>query len=121
MINAKVILVVEDNPEHAQTISDLITMETPYRVLMADSQGAMKFVQLYKPDLLVMDYLLGETTGIMLYDYIHANHELADIPAVIISAALEKCKDDIESRHLHGLSKPFDADELLRLIDTLLA
>lgn len=120
MTHAKVILVVEDNPEHAQTISDLISMERPYRVLMADSLGAMKFAQLYKPDLLLMDYLLGETTGIMLYDYLHANHELADVPAIIISAALEQCKSDIESRHLHGLSKPFEANELLSLIDTLL-
>src|SRR5215469_5306195 len=98
------------NVEHAQVISDLISKETPYRILMADSQGALKFVRLYKPDLLLLDYLLEETTGIVLYDYLHANHELADVPALIISAALEQCKDDLRSRGLHGIKKPFEAD-----------
>lgn len=120
MTNSKVILVVEDNVEHAQTISDLISMETPHRVLMADTQGALKFVNLYKPDLLLLDYYLDGMTGIMLYDYLHANHALADVPAIIISAALNQFKADIESRGLHGLSKPFEVDELLSLIGDLL-
>ena len=121
MTDSKVILLVEDNVVHAQTISDLISMERPYRVLMADSQGALKFVHLYKPDLLLLDYLLEDMTGIMLYDYLHANHELADVPAVIISAFLDQCKDEIECRGLHGLGKPFEVDELLALIDELLS
>ncbi len=121
MINSKLILLVEDNIEHAQIISDLISMNTSHRVLMADSQGALKFVQLYKPDLLLLDYLLDDMTGIMLYDYLHANHGLEDIPAVIISAALDYCKNDLKSRGLHGLKKPFEANELLSLINKLLA
>lgn len=121
MTESKVILVVEDDVEHAQIISDLISMETSHRVLMADSQGALKFVQLCKPDLLLLDYLMNNMTGIMLYDHLHANHELEDVPAVIISAALDQCKNDLKCRGLHGLKKPFDADELLSLINKLLA
>ena len=121
MNDSKVILLVEDNVEHAQAISDLISMETPHRVLMADSQGALKFVQLYKPDLLLLDYLLDGITGIILYDHLHANHQLEDVPAVIISAALDQCKEDLKHRGLHGLKKPIDTDELLSLIGELLA
>ena len=121
MNDSKVILLVENNIEHAQTISDFISMETPHRVLMADSQGALKFVQLCKPDLLLLDYLLDGITGIILYDHLHANHELEDVPAVIISAALDQCKEDLQSRSLHGLKKPIDTDELLSLIGELLA
>ncbi len=121
MTESKVIVLVEDNVEHAQAISNLISMQTPHRVLMADSQGALKFVQHYKPDLLLLDYRLDGITGIMLYDHLHANHELADVPAVIISGALDQCKDDLKRRDLHGLKKPFDADELLSLIHELLA
>ncbi len=120
MTESKVILLVEDNIEHAQIVSDLISMETPHRVLMADSQGAVKFAQFYKPDLLLLDYLLDGITGIMLYDHLHANHTLADVPAVIISSAIEQCKDDLKIRGLHGLKKPFDPDKLLSLIDELL-
>jgi CheY-like chemotaxis protein len=121
MTESKVILLVEDNIEHAQTISDLISMQTPHHVLMADSQGALKFVQLYKPDLLLLDYLLDGITGIILYDHLHANHELEDVPAVVISAALDKCKEELKRRGLHGLKKPIDTDKLLTLIDELLA
>lgn len=121
MTDSKVILLVEDTIEHAQVISDIISMQTPHCVLMADSQGALKFVQLYKPDLLLLDYLLDGMTGIMLYDHLHANHELEDVPAVIISAALDKCKEDLKRRGLHGLKKPIDIDKLLTLIDELLA
>ena len=121
MTESKVIVLVEDNVEHAQAISDIISMQTPHRVLMADSQGALKFVRLYKPDLLLLDYRLDGITGIMLYDHLHANHALSDVPAIIISAALDQCKDDLKSRGLHGLKKPLDADELLSLIHEFLA
>lgn len=119
--SSKVILLVEDDADNAQVIADLITQETPHKVISADVPGALKFVHIIKPDLLILDYLFPETNGIILYDHLHANRELASIPTLIISAALYRCKEDIEKRHLVGLSKPFNVADLLSLVNALLS
>lgn len=119
--SSKVILLVEDDADNAQVISEISVQMTPHRVFVANTQGALKFVNLIHPDLLLLDYYLPEMTGIALYDYIHANCEMAAIPAVILSAAFEQCKADLERRHLPGLSKPLNATDLVSLIDAILS
>ena len=117
----KVILLVEDDADNAQVIADLIAQETVHRVLVADSMGALKLARIVSPDLFILDYLLPETNGIALYNQLHVNRELEAIPAIIISAAFDMCKSEIECRNLLGLSKPFNLGDLLTLIDEAFA
>jgi DNA-binding response OmpR family regulator len=120
-VTSRMILLVEDDADNAQVIADLIAQETVHRVLVADSLGALKVARIVRPDLFILDYLLPETNGIVLYDQLHANRELEVIPAIIISAAFDTCKDEIERRNLRGLSKPFNLGDLLALIEEAFA
>jgi hypothetical protein len=38
------------------------------------------------------------------------------VPVIIISASLEQHEQELRQRGLLGLSKPFDVDDLLRLV-----
>ncbi|MEO8972601.1 MAG: response regulator [Ktedonobacteraceae bacterium] len=118
----KTILVVEDDNSIGAFLELAILQETRYRpLLVSGSKEAVKAVQGIKPDLFLLDYFLQGTTGIALYDELHAMDGIEDTLAIIFTAGnLEKYQQEIEQRHLIGLSKPIELDELLTTIKNLL-
>jgi CheY-like chemotaxis protein len=116
----KWILVVEDDEAHASMLDLLFKQETSHSVCYtSDGQTAWKFLQHFKPDLLVLDYLLPKVSGLVLYDRIRAEKALHNIPVLMISAALPS--DEIEQRGIIGLQKPFEIDAFLHAIEVLIA
>jgi len=117
----KTIIVVEDDPAICSFLLEAIARETPYRAIVAtDSRAALKLVQFYTPDLLILDYGLPYMNGIELYDRLHTNNELAAIPAILMTAILHIPQEQIQQRHLITFKKPFELDALLAAIETLL-
>jgi DNA-binding NtrC family response regulator len=118
----KTILVVEDDQSISEFLKIAILQETRYHPLFATGRiPALKAVQDSKPNLFLLDYYLHSTTGIALYDELHAMDGLEDVPAIIFTAGnLEAHRQEIEERHLIWISKPIDLDELLGTINNLL-
>lgn len=113
------ILVVEDDQEIGRLLVQVLANETPYQVLLApDALQALETVKTQTPRLLILDYFLPGMNGIALYDQLHSMHTLSNVPALIMSASLPW--RDIQQRHLAYLSKPFELDELLQIVDELL-
>ncbi len=116
----KTILIIEDDASIGACLVEAIVEETPYLAFyVTDSLHALQVVEDLKPDLLVIDYRLPHMNGLELYDRIHAQRVLDDIPGIIISAELPV--RETQKRHLIGMQKPFDLDELLNTINQLLA
>ncbi len=115
---SKVVLVVEDDADTAEMLVDVLSQEPSYAVFVApDSASALTLVRQITPHLLLLDYYLSGTTGLTLYDQLHAIPELEAVPAIILSASVERHTAAIESRKLAALAKPFEIDELLALIE----
>jgi len=94
--------------------------ETPYHAFHAATGAqAVQFCRSIKPELLLVDYRLPDICGIELTDQLHAVYDLAAVPVLILSAATMPW-DEITERRLASLSKPFDLDELLALIESLI-
>ncbi|HWS84614.1 MAG TPA: response regulator, partial [Ktedonobacteraceae bacterium] len=111
----KMILLVEDDKSHASMLHQLFRQETPYRIYAtSDGQTAWKFLQHVRPNLILVDYLLPQMNGLMLYDHIRAEKTLHGIPVVMISAVLPD--DEIKKRGIIGFQKPFEIDEFLDLV-----
>jgi DNA-binding response OmpR family regulator len=116
----KTVLIIEDDASIGACLVQAIVEETPYLAFfVTDSLDALHVLEDIKPDLLVIDYRLPHINGIELYDRIHAQKVLADIPGIVISAELPQ--RETQQRHLIGMQKPFDLDELLNTIHELLA
>ena len=116
------ILLVEDDSNISTFLVEAIAQETPYRAIVAsDSHAALKLVRHFTPCLYILDYGLPGMNGIELYDRLHLNHELAPIPAILITANSHIPQQQIRQRQLITFMKPFELDSFLDTIETLLA
>lgn len=116
----KTILVIEDDDSIGTLLVEALSQETPYKALLVtDAFQALKAIHQVKPCLFITDYHLPYINGIELYDRLRSTDELANTPAIIMSAYLPE--EEIRKRRLISLSKPFELDELLDTVERLLA
>lgn len=118
-LSIKTILVVEDDVGIGSFLAQAISQETHHQALLVtDGFQALKTVMDIKPSLFILDYQLPRMNGIELYDKLHAIEGLDAVPAILISARLPK--QEIDKRHIIGMSKPLELDEFLHTIEELL-
>jgi CheY-like chemotaxis protein len=116
----KIIFIVEDDADVGEFLIEAIKILTPYQVLLAhDGFQALKMVKTLKPDLFVLDYLLPGMNGLELYDHFRATEALEQVPTLFMSANMPE--KEAEKRHAAYIKKPFEFEDLLQLIEQLLA
>jgi DNA-binding response OmpR family regulator len=116
----KNILVVEDDTDIGLLLCDLLSQETPHKaVWVSDGMQALQLASTMKPDLCITDYWLPSINGLELYDRLHEMKDLADMPTILISAYLPE--HEVKKRRIVGIHKPFEIDDLLNIIERLLA
>lgn len=114
-----IILVVEDDESTGEVLTLAISQETPYHPLLARSgHEALQMLQKHNMSLLILDYRLPDTTGIKLYDRIHTINKSKVIPTILMSATHPS--EEIASRNILLIEKPFELDMLLEAIKSLL-
>ncbi len=118
----KTILVVAGDEGIGAFLYCALSQETTYHVLLA-MQGfeALQVTYSITPQLFVLNYHLQRMNGIVLYDRLHARHNLQAIPAILLSTCLPSHQQEITKRNMRGMSIPLELDELLTTIKTLLA
>ncbi len=115
----KTILVVEDDEDVGAFVVNALVTETPYQALLAtNGQQALEIVRSLKPNLLLLDYRLPDMNGLEIYDLIHEQKEYTDVHAILMSANMPK--EATKERNIVALKKPFELDELLQTIESLL-
>lgn len=115
----KTILLVEDDAAIAELLVQIIVQETPYQVLsVADGLQALDMVQNIKPDLLLLDYWLPVIHGIELYDRLSAMRGMEQVPTIMLS--VNPPLQEIKKRQITCLRKPFDVDQLLHTIQSMM-
>ncbi len=116
------LLIVDDHP-HIRELLEMTFTSNGYTVRTAGSGvEAMEQVRRKVPDLIVLDVMLDDTTGIKLTSRLKKAPETAQVPIVLLTAR------DGESDMIQGLSagaddyvtKPFSSGVLLARIEALL-
>jgi CheY-like chemotaxis protein len=122
------ILVVNDSPDFLAMMREVLTDEGGYEVATLDkSEGVVREVSARLPDLLIIDILFREgRAGLVIAEELAAVAETAHIPVLFCTAlARANIADDVwqlaEQRGHQVLFKPFDLDDLLRVVGELLA
>jgi DNA-binding NtrC family response regulator len=117
MLSKKVIMVVEDDQSIGELIEAILAEEASYRtIIVPHSDEVMAIALQENPDLFVLDYRLENENGLQLYDQLHALEQFQSVPAIIVSASIEKYIDELNERKLVSLAKPFDVDEFMTVV-----
>lgn len=112
------ILVVEDECVLAENVKTYLARRTPDVRIAADSQRAMKMIESFTPDVVVLDYGLPGENGLQLYREL-VRHRDEPIGCVMITGyPLEKVALPANQQGIHHLlCKPFSLSELQQLVE----
>ena len=118
-ITHKTILVVEDDDSIGSLLVDALSQETEYTaILVTDGLQALRVMNSIKPCLMITDYLLPHMDGLELCDRVRSMAETADVPTILMSAHMPE--KEVRKRDLVSLPKPFELDDLLDKIESLM-
>jgi putative two-component system response regulator len=120
------IAIVDDDPVFLELMSDLLGDGEGYEVLTSyDWPNSQRFVAAAQPDLVILDLMMGrEQSGWVVLDQLRAHPATCDVPVILCSAAvpaLDQHAARLREDAVRTLSKPFDVDDLLRLVSSLVS
>lgn len=112
------ILVIDDEPGITELLTDILEFQG-YPVMVAhDAEEALDILPLRPPDVILVDLMMPAVDGLSLAMALRHNPSSRHIPLIAMSAsdsalALANRMGDFDAH----ISKPFETDELLRLVE----
>jgi excisionase family DNA binding protein len=119
----KKILIVDDDAEIVELIADVLVRDGRFEIKTASSgYDAGIATQLFRPNLILLDYMLPDVNGNIVCQTIKKNPEFEDIKIIIVSGVVKE--DEIEQLLKAGaeafIKKPFNIAELTdKIVATL--
>ena len=114
------ILVVDDDPSTLQILLDYLE-EWGFETLVATSgEQAIKQVQLFRPDLILLDVMMPQMSGFETCLRLKENETTKDIPVIFITA-LADTVNTVKGFEVGGvdyITKPFQPEEVLARVKT---
>lgn len=115
------ILVADDVPENVRLL-EAVLVARGYEVLTAhDGEETLELVDREQPDLILLDVVMPRLDGYAVCERLRAGEATALLPVIMVTSSIgpEKTKA-IESGADDFIPKPFDHDELLTRVRSLL-
>jgi len=119
------ILVVNDTQEILELFRMLLEEEEGYDVVLSGFPiQQVKEIEHIKPDLIILDLVLGdEKTGMQMLQMLKMQRSTAAIPVLVCTAALQIVREQegyLVSQGVHVVYKPFEIDDLIVNVKQLL-
>ena len=111
----KKLLIIEDDVDTLELMG-YILHEAGYAAIQANRQVSIKVIAAIKPNLAILDYLLPFGSGIEMCLEIKSDPLTAHIPVILYSASNQLKQFAKSSKADAYIAKPFDVDELIKLV-----
>jgi DNA-binding response OmpR family regulator len=112
----KSIWILDDDIDIAEAINFILEDEGYTTQLLKEATHILEDMHARKPSLLILDVLMSGVDGRDICAAIKADPALKSVPIIMVSAH-PSAKEDIASYGAdYFLAKPFEADELIRLV-----
>lgn len=118
----KKILVIDDLPENVFMLQDRLEHEG-YEVITAyDAKTGIEKAKSRQPDLILLDVMMPEMTGIEACRILVEDQETTKIPIILVTAksGAEDTKEGLEAGAFDYIKKPFNRVELLARVNSAL-
>ncbi|MGI8929745.1 MAG: response regulator [Candidatus Limnocylindria bacterium] len=119
------ISVLNDNADFLELMSAILDEDAGYKVsLFAGEDTSIDQLAASKPDLVIVDLLLGGASGWEIVTLSRADARLSDIPIIVCSADVNGLRSraaELERiGRVHLLAKPFGIEEMTSLVQDLI-
>jgi len=114
----KKIIIVEDQPDVADLLEEMLSVD-PYRVIkIHSSTGALSVIRAEGPDVVLLDIMMPDVSGLEVLRFMHREPGLQQIPVVIVSAKTlpADIRTGLEAGAAAYLTKPVDIDKLRKTV-----
>lgn len=82
----KTVMIIEDEPEAAELFGEMMRVNG-FRVLkMFSSAPAIPMIKQEKPDVIILDVMMPDISGLEVLRYMRREPDLVSIPVIVISA-----------------------------------
>jgi DNA-binding response OmpR family regulator len=116
----KTILVIEDNEDILENLTEYFEMEG-YKILRSNNgKTGVELAREFIPDLIICDVLMNEMSGYEVLDLLLSTPKTSEIPFIFSTSQSEKV-DRIQALRLGAddyITKPFDMEVLLGMAKT---
>jgi len=112
----KRVLVVDDDPDIVNMLTELLERDGRFEVQTASTgYDAGVLTQKFRPDVIILDYMLPDINGNVVCQTIRANPDLEHVRIIIVSGVVNR--QEVDSLLSAGaddfMKKPFDIDRLI--------
>ena len=118
----KTITIIEDEPFIIEALSFILEKEGFIVKSISDGAKAIEFVKDTNPDLVILDIMLPNVSGMKILEDIRSTKLIAELPVLMITAQGQK-KDPRAAEDAgvnEFMTKPFDNAELIQQIKHML-
>ncbi len=118
----KRILVVDDDPDIVEMLTDLLQRDGRFEVQTARTgYDAGLMTQQFNPDAMILDYMLPDINGNVVLETVRKTPALAHIKVILVSGAVnpEEVQALLNAGANDFIKKPFDIDHLIARIAEL--
>jgi CheY-like chemotaxis protein len=113
------ILIIDDEPSIAEVVAEVLLDEGYDPQTAASGREALALLAERRPDLILLDLFMPEMNGLDLLAHLQGDPALALIPVVLMTAGA-LCELDLHhSGVAQVISKPFNLNELIATVQTL--
>ena len=116
------VMIIEDEPDAAELFAEMMRLNG-YRVLKTfSSVPAMALIAQERPDVIILDIMMPDVSGLDVLRYMRKDPELAPIPVVVVSAKATPAdiSAGLEAGATVYLTKPVGYVELKNAVDGLM-
>jgi len=110
----KKIIIVEDQPDVADLLEEMLGIDGYLVTKIHSSTGALSVIQAEKPDVVLLDIMMPDISGLEVLRFMRREPDMQGTPVVIVSARTlpEDIRTGLDAGATAYLTKPVDVNKL---------
>ncbi len=116
------VIVIDDEPFVLMMIEDKLRRAGIQVITLRESINALPVIKKERPDLIILDWMMPELSGLDLCKMIKSDIELKDIPIFMLTAKGQDTDKQLglKSGAIQYITKPFSPKALLEMVKKFL-
>jgi len=96
-LESKIALVVDDEPAQVEYVSAILDDHKMKTITASNGKEAMQRIAETKPDVILLDLMMPEESGMKFFNHLKKNKDYEGIPVIVVSGASQKTGVDMKS------------------------